>query len=102
VITIRKPTKVFSDALLEYDPELNASAELVLVVDGREDRSASGRAKSIGEHLTKRSVKYEMRPLTVGDYLWVLKLGSGAEKEMVLDYVVERKTWDDLKVYFLC
>lgn len=84
--------------MLEYDPALNSTAEIVLIVDGREDRSGSGRTKSISEHLNKRSVKHEMRPLTVGDYLWVLKLGSTAEDELVLDYVIERKTWDDLKV----
>jgi ERCC4-type nuclease len=39
-----------------------------------------------------------MRPLAVGEYLWVLRLGPTAEEELVLDYVIERKTWDDLRV----
>ncbi|KAI6182830.1 Crossover junction endonuclease MUS81 [Aphelenchoides bicaudatus] len=92
----KKPIKVVSDVLLEYNPLISASAaELVLIVDGREERT--GRCKSIKEYLTKRSVNYEMRSLAVGDYIWILKLGPTAEEELVLDYIVERKTWDDLK-----
>jgi ERCC4-type nuclease len=84
--------------LLEYDPVLNQSVELVLIVDGREDKKSSSGRKSIGEHLIKRGIIHEMRQLAVGDYLWILKLGVGCENEMVMDFVVERKTWDDLKV----
>jgi hypothetical protein len=50
----KKPVKVVSDELLEYDPELNSAAELVLIVDGREDRPGSGRVKS---------VNYEVSPM---------------------------------------
>ncbi|PIO62685.1 ERCC4 domain protein, partial [Teladorsagia circumcincta] len=36
----------------------------------------------------------EMRPLSVGDYLWVARKIDGTE--IVLDWIVERKTWSDL------
>ncbi|VDM64934.1 unnamed protein product [Angiostrongylus costaricensis] len=35
-----------------------------------------------------------MRPLSVGDYLWVLRKIDGTE--LVLEWIVERKTWNDL------
>lgn len=38
---------------------------------------------------------YEMRSLSVGDYLWIMRMCNGAE--MVLDIIVERKTLDDLR-----
>lgn len=37
----------------------------------------------------------ETRALSVGDYLWVLRKIDGTE--VVLDWVVERKTWHDLQ-----
>ncbi|KAI6241423.1 Crossover junction endonuclease MUS81 [Aphelenchoides fujianensis] len=91
----KKAVLPVSDALVEHDPELFPAATVTLIVDGRENRP--GRAKTISDHLAKHEVVHELRPLSVGDYLWVVKLGPGAENEMLLDFVVERKTWDDLK-----
>lgn len=39
-------------------------------------------------------IPYEMRSLSVGDYLWIMRMYDGTE--MVLDTIVERKTLDDL------
>lgn len=41
-----------------------------------------------------QGIYYEMRSLSVGDYLWILRMHDG--KEMVLDYIAERKTHGDL------
>ncbi|KAI1731608.1 ERCC4 domain-containing protein [Ditylenchus destructor] len=79
---------------LSYDPLDFALCQLVLVVDGREQNNKS-RFKTMSQHLEKCTVAHELRPLSVGDYLWIVKLANG--KEMVLDYIIERKTWDDLK-----
>lgn len=35
-----------------------------------------------------------MRSLSVGDYLWIMRMCDGTE--MVLDTIIERKTLDDL------
>lgn len=35
-----------------------------------------------------------MRSLSVGDYLWILRFEDG--RELVLDYIIERKTGFDL------
>lgn len=83
--------------LLVYDPAKFDRCELVLIADGRE-RAGGGRAsyKKMFDHLAKFGVTFETRALSVGDYLWVMRLDDG--REMVMDYVIERKTWDDLKV----
>uniref|UniRef100_A0A158P8N2 Crossover junction endonuclease MUS81 n=1 Tax=Angiostrongylus cantonensis TaxID=6313 RepID=A0A158P8N2_ANGCA len=57
------------------------SRHVILIADSRENNS-----KSI--------VQVEMRPLSVGDYLWVLRKIDGTE--LVLEWIVERKTWNDL------
>ena len=100
---ITRPMPSIQPEMLTSDPSSIDKCRMVLVVDARE-HSGAGRAKRnptkgkpITEHLQKLEVEYELRALSVGDYLWVLKLGDG-RGEMVLDYIVERKTWSDLKV----
>uniref|UniRef100_A0AC35GUU2 Crossover junction endonuclease MUS81 n=1 Tax=Panagrolaimus sp. PS1159 TaxID=55785 RepID=A0AC35GUU2_9BILA len=81
---------------LAYDPATYNQCELILIVDGRELGGGKSKSKkNICDHLDKMGVKYDTRPLSVGDYLWLIRLPNG--EEITLDYVVERKTWDDLK-----
>lgn len=80
---------------LVYDPAAYDRCQLLLVVDSREGISR-GRTRTICQHLEKQGVAFEERPLSVGDYLWLMRMENG--REMVMDYVIERKTWDDLKV----
>lgn len=87
--------------MLSYDPAFFTRCKLTLIVDGREQNCAKGGGNrnrtSITQHLDKLTVPFEVRTLAVGDYLWTLRMENGVD-EMVLDYVVERKTWDDLRV----
>lgn len=70
--------------------------QVLLIVDYQEENARiKKRYKTICEHLSKINVNYETRRLSVGDYLWLVKLPTG--EELVLDYIVERKTFDDLK-----
>ncbi|CAJ0592898.1 unnamed protein product [Cylicocyclus nassatus] len=69
-------------------------AEVVLIADSREDHGGT-RRNTVVDCLTASSYRVEMRSLSVGDYLWVLRKIDGTE--IVLDWVVERKTWDDLR-----
>ena len=39
--------------------------------------------------------QFDVRSMPVGDYMWLARKEDGTE--MVLDWVVERKTWDDLQ-----
>ncbi|CAD5209828.1 unnamed protein product [Bursaphelenchus xylophilus] len=102
-LRISTPRKdIFSDivneeqSLLEFHPNHGSNAQVLLVVDNRENRN-DGRSKGLCDHLQRKNVQYDLRPLSVGDFLWTLSVGSGHENEMVLDFIVERKTWDDLK-----
>ncbi|CAI2302777.1 unnamed protein product [Caenorhabditis sp. 36 PRJEB53466] len=66
-----------------------------LVADNREHRN-NPRFKSVIEHLVKKEgIRVEIRALSVGDYIWICRKIDGSE--IVMDWVVERKTWDDLQ-----
>ncbi|XGW21626.1 hypothetical protein V3C99_004529, partial [Haemonchus contortus] len=67
--------------------------EVILVADLREN-NANFRGETVVGCLTKSHHRVEMRPLSVGDYLWIARKIDGTE--MVLNWVVERKTWSDL------
>jgi crossover junction endonuclease MUS81 len=74
-----------------------------LLLDNREVRAKADR-DYMREELAKRGVKPTVRPLELGDALWVARckeLGylsrHGAEgEEVMLDWIVERKRLDDL------
>ncbi|KAI9292398.1 hypothetical protein K502DRAFT_367634 [Neoconidiobolus thromboides FSU 785] len=71
---------------------------ITLLLDSREIMSVKDRDYfEIG--LNRRGVKLEKRNLSLGDFLWVAKPKtgcSGPEEEIVLDFIVERKRYDDL------
>lgn len=58
---------------------------------------SQGRNKKLFlEELKKTGISFDVRKLHVGDFLWVAKEISGEQRELVLDYIVERKRMDDL------
>ncbi|XP_055950766.1 crossover junction endonuclease MUS81-like isoform X2 [Argiope bruennichi] len=70
---------------------------IVLCVDNCETVSGHGRNKKLFiSELQKCGVEYEVRKLHVGDFLWIARDNSDSEKELVLDFIVERKRLDDL------
>ena len=94
-------------------------SEVVLFVDNREKRNNQD-GNYLFERLGKNSFNIELKSLPLGDFLWVLRIHhpiteaqlNGAEKskakgskkrqagqlftDYVLDFIVERKTADDL------
>eukprot|EP00178_Gracilaria_changii_P006309 TRINITY_DN2085_c0_g1_i1.p1 TRINITY_DN2085_c0_g1~~TRINITY_DN2085_c0_g1_i1.p1 ORF type:complete len:1129 (+),score=160.36 TRINITY_DN2085_c0_g1_i1:10219-13605(+) len=72
-------------------PECN----VILVVDSMErlERRESRTASKFPELLRKNNVMCDVRPLPCGDALFLAQLNDGAE--VVLDYVIERKTISD-------
>ncbi|KAJ1883133.1 Crossover junction endonuclease mus81 [Coemansia sp. RSA 1722] len=82
--------------LLHYPHD---SFDIILIVDNREVRSSSDRSL-IERELEEHQIPVEIRPLTVGDYLWIARTKKTGEyrhlPDMVLDHVVERKRMDDL------
>jgi len=73
-------------------------SELVLLVDTAEvkggEKSKGCKRALLLDYFTQSGVKFDVRKLNVGDYLWILKTSS--RQELVLDVVVERKRIDDL------
>lgn len=74
-----------------------------LVLDNREMRAKNDR-DYIQDELVKKGINPIVRPLEIGDFLWVAKCNDPAllarhdeeGDEVMLDYVVERKRLDDL------
>ncbi|KAJ2883313.1 Crossover junction endonuclease mus81, partial [Coemansia aciculifera] len=73
--------------------------DIILIVDNREVHSSADR-NLIAKELEEQAVRIEIRPLTVGDYLWIARAKPTSHlrhlPDIVLDYVVERKRMDDL------
>ncbi|KAJ1812539.1 Crossover junction endonuclease mus81 [Coemansia sp. RSA 2599] len=77
----------------------HGSFDIILIVDSREVHSSADRSL-IERELEAHEIPVEIRPLTVGDYLWIARAKKTGDfrhlPDVVLDYVVERKRMDDL------
>ncbi|KAJ8387459.1 hypothetical protein AAFF_G00156970 [Aldrovandia affinis] len=88
------------------DPLLPGCYDIVLCVDFIETTGGSSvRKQELGKELQRNGVTFDVRKLNVGDFLWVARervapvpgqLRPPAGKELVLDYIIERKRMDDL------
>ncbi|XP_067256650.1 crossover junction endonuclease MUS81 isoform X1 [Chanodichthys erythropterus] len=82
------------------------SYDIVLCVDFIETTGgSSGRKQELAKELQRNGVTFDIRKLNVGDFLWVARekvtpvpgqLRPPVGKELVLDYIIERKRMDDL------
>nr|CAG4651827.1 EOG090X06E6 [Triops cancriformis] len=75
--------------------------DVVLCVDTAETSGAQGGGRGTQKDLTlgelqRQGVRYEIRKLNVGDYVWICKPKNSSSQELVLPYVIERKRLDDL------
>lgn len=81
--------------------------DIILCVDSCETVSGptNERKHAVQKELKKNGVHFDVRKLNVGDFLWVARekvapipgcLHLPSAKELVLDYVIERKRKDDL------
>lgn len=80
--------------------------EIVLCVDFIETTGGSSQCKQeLVKELQRNGVRFDVRKLNVGDFLWVARekleplpgqLRAPSARELVLDYIVERKRMDDL------
>lgn len=55
-------------------------------------RSLDGTIKALND----KKIDYEVRRLSVGDFMWICRDQSNKSNELVLPYIVERKRMDDL------
>ncbi|XP_062546352.1 crossover junction endonuclease MUS81 [Armigeres subalbatus] len=72
-----------------------SSPKAILLVDTQE---TIGKSKTYLDYtlkeLKQHNIEYEVRRLSVGDFLWIVRDDSG--EEFILPYIVERKRMDDL------
>uniref|UniRef100_A0A3P9PNL0 Crossover junction endonuclease MUS81 n=1 Tax=Poecilia reticulata TaxID=8081 RepID=A0A3P9PNL0_POERE len=95
--TSRKPNR---DCLLP------GTYDVILCVDFIETTGGSHyRKQELVKELQRNGVGFDVRKLNVGDFLWVARekvapvpgqLRASAGRELVLDYIIERKRMDDL------
>lgn len=83
--------------------------EVVLIVDNREKRNQAD-LNYFFEKLVSNGIKTELRSLPLGDFVWVLREKQNEAKptkkksqlkEYVIDFIIERKTADDLAASIL-
>ncbi|KAA8582731.1 hypothetical protein FQN60_006402 [Etheostoma spectabile] len=85
---------------------LPGTYEIILCVDFIETTGGSShRKQELVKELQRNGVTFDVRKLNVGDFLWVARekmaplpgqLRAPAGRELVLDYIIERKRMDDL------
>ncbi|XP_034006122.1 crossover junction endonuclease MUS81 isoform X1 [Trematomus bernacchii] len=85
---------------------LPGSYEIILCVDFIETTGGSKNCKQdLVKELQRNGVTFDVRKLNVGDFLWVARekvapipgqLRTPVGRELVLDYIIERKRMDDL------
>lgn len=98
---VEKPYQHFPEYTLEP-----GQFGILLCVDFIETTGGSShRKQELVAELNKNGVQFDVRKLHVGDFLWIAKekvkpvpgqLRAPSSRELVLDYVVERKRMDDL------
>ncbi|KAM9424974.1 crossover junction endonuclease MUS81 isoform 2-T2 [Pholidichthys leucotaenia] len=85
---------------------LPGNYEIILCVDFIETTGGSHhRKQELVRELQRNGVSFDIRKLNVGDFLWVARekvmpvpgqLRAPVGRELVLDYIIERKRMDDL------
>ncbi|XP_031625049.1 crossover junction endonuclease MUS81 [Contarinia nasturtii] len=71
--------------------------KIILLVDTQETAGKSKRMLDTTlKALEQRKIVFEVRRLSVGDFLWICRDETRKEHEFVLPYIVERKRMDDL------
>lgn len=84
--------RVFNN--IAYDIWSPEDFDIVLLFDNREVRSQTER-DFFQRRITSYNVECDVRALSVGDVLWIAR-HKQTKKEVVLNYVCERKRLDDL------
>lgn len=97
------PIKATKSAAAKYDfmPSKvrlrSGSYNIVLLVDTQETAGKSKLSLDVTRQaLTQNKTNFEVRRLSVGDFMWICRDESNPEHEVVLPYICERKRIDDL------
>lgn len=79
---------------IKYEIWPHGDYEIILIIDNREVRSKLER-DFFQTRLESYGVTCDVRPLCVGDSLWIAR-NKSTNREVVLNYICERKKLDDL------
>lgn len=79
---------------IAYDVWTSSEFTVLPIIDNREVRSRKERDFFL-ERLSSQNIDSEVRSLTLGDVVWIAKHKSTG-KEVILDFICERKRIDDL------
>lgn len=96
-----KPTKApraaSTNKPLEFETTDIKSRRLVLIVDNREKGPKRDNSYFL-EKLKMSGFEVETKMLSLGDFLWIVEITTNLNVKytLVLDYIIERKTVDDL------
>nr|XP_047133227.1 crossover junction endonuclease MUS81 isoform X2 [Hydra vulgaris] len=95
----RKITEIVKNVLSTEPPLFcfkPGTFRVILCVDNSETLGSGKRKKEMADKLSQSGIPIDTRKLQVGDFLWIAKENSGLERELVLDFIIERKRMDDL------
>ncbi|XP_065661892.1 crossover junction endonuclease MUS81 isoform X2 [Hydra vulgaris] len=95
----RKITEIVKNVLPTEPPLFcfkPGTFRVILCVDNSETLGSGKRKKEMADKLSQSGIPIDTRKLQVGDFLWIAKENSGLERELVLDFIIERKRMDDL------
>lgn len=73
--------------------------DIYLVLDSREIHGRVDRSY-FQKHLASNGIRVLTRSLPIGDVVWLARPRDGSPEEIVLDYIVERKVYEDLASSF--
>lgn len=104
-----KPARILEDDL-SFTPDFflrPGTFDIVLCVDVNETTTGQTKSRKEGllRDLKNNGVQFDIRKLQLGDFLWVARertvptpgcLSVPVARELVLDYIIERKRMDDL------
>lgn len=70
--------------------------DVVLCIDTTETTGGGKMKKEMADKLLKSGLTIDVRKLQLGDFLWIAKEKFGQQRELLLDFIIERKRMDDL------
>ncbi|CAD5118999.1 DgyrCDS7655 [Dimorphilus gyrociliatus] len=87
----KRPVQISETPLFTLRPN---EFEIILIVDNSEHYG--NQKETVVKYLDRHRIRTELRSLNVGDFLWIAREKGEPRREIVLDYIIERKRMDDL------
>lgn len=76
--------------------QISSTYEIFRQVAGGPSKASGMRKDAVVPELDRNGVSYFTRRLAVGDFVWIARENCSPHREIVLDFIIERKRMDDL------